>query len=238
MGSSYFYLEFLLVWASLLGAKGFKNPAIFALEYTLVPDAVYPTQLNQAAAGYAHVLSIVKDASRICVGGDSAGATLILSLLLHLAKSPEHHQNRPGLATLISPWATLVSPKNQNTPSDYLNAETLHLYARQYAGTKASLDDPLVSPGRCTESEWWQQAAPSMGFSILFGEEEVFAPETRDLIATLEKAGTSVDVREEPGSIHAWPVATLFLSDSQAERQKGLKDIVDVIAESMRDHSI
>ena len=43
MGSSYFYLEFLLTWLSVLKIHGgFRNPAILSLEYTLVPDSSYP----------------------------------------------------------------------------------------------------------------------------------------------------------------------------------------------------
>ncbi|KAI9875103.1 MAG: hypothetical protein M1830_008876 [Pleopsidium flavum] len=233
MGSSYFYLEFLLAWISLLKDAGYRNPALFALEYTLVPDAIYPTQLQQTLTGYDHVLSIVGDASRICVGGDSAGATLILSLLLHIANSPNCDQRRPGLATLISPWATLVSPRNRNTPSDYLNAESLQLYGSQYAGSKAALNDPLVSPGTCKDTGWWLRASPSRGFFIMYGSEEVFGPETRSLIQLLKDSGCHVDFQEEQGSIHAWPVATLFLSDSKAERKKGLVNITATICELM-----
>lgn len=116
MGSSYFYLEFLFAWLTLLKTSGFGNPAIFALEYTLVgsspTDASYPTQLHQAIAGYRYILTITNSSSKICVGGDSAGATLILSLLLHLAQGgkkkmamQEYDQEKmiPGMAVLISP---------------------------------------------------------------------------------------------------------------------------------------
>jgi acetyl esterase/lipase len=82
MGSSFFYMEFLLAWVSLLKEAGYRNPALFALDYSLVPDAVFPTQLQETLAGYQYVLSIAQNPSRICVGGDSAGATLILSFLL------------------------------------------------------------------------------------------------------------------------------------------------------------
>src|SRR3954471_17175012 len=96
MGSSYFYLEFLLSWLSLLKDSGrFQNPAIFALEYTLVPDASYPAQLYQTVAGYEYVLSMIQDPSKICVSGDSAGATLILSLLLHIASTNIHRKGPP-----------------------------------------------------------------------------------------------------------------------------------------------
>ncbi|MCJ1265176.1 hypothetical protein MMC22_005051 [Lobaria immixta] len=145
MGSSYFYLEFLVAWVTLLREAGYRNPTIFALEYSLVPDATYPTQVEQTMAGYEYVCSVTKDASRVCVGGDSAGATLILSLLLRLARW-NNDKSRPGYAVLISPWTTLVSPKNRDTASDYLNANSLHLYGRQYASSVANIKDPLVSP--------------------------------------------------------------------------------------------
>lgn len=229
MGSSYFYLEFLLAWLSILKDSGYRNPAIFALEYSLVPDACYPTQLQQAITGYKYALAKAPSPLKICIGGDSAGGTLILSLLLHLARQSESPM--PGMAVLISPWTTLASPQDRNTASDYLDTESLHLYARQYAGSKIALDDPLVSPGNCKEVEWWKRASPEKGFVFMYGAEEIFAPEIRDLVGLLKKANIKVESREEEGGIHAWPVASLFLSSTGEERQKGLKDIVSNIRE-------
>lgn len=231
MGSSYFYLEFLLVWVSLLRKAGYRNPAIFALEYSLVPDATYPTQAEQTLDGYEYVCSIT-DASRVCVGGDSAGATLVLSLLLRLAQS-NNQKLRPGYAILISPWPALLSSKNRDTPSDYLNADSLHLYGRQYALSKANLHNPLVSPGMCKDSIWWAKASPRAGFCILFGSEEVLGPEIKELIVQLRTSGCYVSAREEPGAVHAWPVATLFLSDTELERLKGLKDATQMIKQAI-----
>ena len=232
MGSSYFYLEFLLAWVSFLKLAGYRNPAILALEYSLVPDAIYPTQLQQTMAGYEHACSIVGDASRICVGGDSAGATLILSLLLFIGQQPSPQSHLPGYAALISPWPTLVSPRNQNTASDYLDAETLQRYGRRYAST-TRLDDPLVSPGSCQDPTWWANASPTAGFGILFGSEEVFAPEIESLVATLRRSGCAVGVREEPGGIHAGPVVALFLADTQPRRQRGMKDLTTMVKQSI-----
>ena len=232
MGSSYFYLEFLLAWVSLLKEAGYRHPAIFALEYSLVPDAAYPTQLEETISGYNFVCSITGDSSRICVGGDSAGAALVLSLLLKIAESPSYEKRRPGYATLISPWVTMVTPNNRNTASDYLDADSLHLYGRQYAASERNLQDPLVSPGVCEDLDWWAKASPSSGFCILFGSEEVFGPEIRDLVAVLRKSGCAVGVKEA-GCVHAWPVATLFLSDTKEERQKGLRDLVKMITQNV-----
>lgn len=233
MGSSYFYLEFLLAWVALLKDAGYSNPAIFALEYDLVPDAAYPTQLEQTIAGYNYVRTTVDDPSRICVGGDSAGATLILTLLLYIGKQPDFEDQKPGFATLISPWTTLFSSHNRNTASDFLDADSLHMYGRQYAGSDEKLDDPLVSPGVCRDIAWWRKACPTEGYGVIYGSEELLGPELRDLIVLWRKSGCAVSVREEPGAVHAWPVATLFLSDTQAERQKGLKDLVKMVRQAI-----
>lgn len=233
MGSSYFYIEFLLTWVSLLKDAGFKNPAIFALEYDLVPDAQFPKQLEQTVTGYEYVCSITEAPSRVCVSGDSAGATLILSLLLVIGGLPDNEKHLPGYASLISPWPTLFSTKNRDTKSDFLNADSLHLYGRQYAGEEQNLHDPIVSPGLCKDINRWSKASPTAGFCFMFGSEEVLAPEIRGLVALLRKSGCGVSVREEPGSIHAWPVAALFLGNSKIQRLQGLKELTRMIRRAM-----
>lgn len=229
MGSSYFYMEFLLAWVTLLKAAGYRNPALFALEYTLVPDATYPTQLHETLAGYQYVLSLAQSSTRVVVGGDSAGATLMLSFLLYLTEHPELRHQRPGLAVMISPWVTIVSKNNRNTASDFLNDKSLEQYGRQYIGKKASFDDPMVSPGHCKDATKWTNASPERGWYFLYGSEEVLGPETRELISLLKSTGTHVDEWEEQGGIHAWPVASLYLGESKEERLGGLHSIVGAI---------
>ena len=234
MGSNWFYMEFLIAWIDLLKQIGYRHPAIFAPEYDLVPDSIWPKQRDQVRRGYSHVCSVTQDSSRVCVAGDSAGATLILSLLLGLAESSSSgdggmSHNKPGLATLISPWCTINSPLHRNTSSDFLNASTLHTYGLQYAGSTQNLSNPLISPGTCEDLSWWSRASPKGGFCITYGSEEVFGPDIQQLVARLRKANVAVSVREEPGAVHAWPVVALFLGDTQAERQKGLKDLVGMI---------
>lgn len=230
MGSSFFYLEFLLAWVTLLKQAGYRNPAVFALEYTLVPDATYPTQLQETVAGYEHVLSVAKDPSRICISGDSAGATLALSFLLYIPGHPVLRDQRPGMALMISPWVHLVSPVNLNTRSDYLNAQSLERYGRQYCGSKVPVDDPLVSPGNCTDLERWRSASPTRGWVFMFGSEEVLANGTRDLVSLLESATLNVEDHEEPGGIHAWPVASLYLAKTTEERLECLRTIVKAVS--------
>ncbi|KAI4947165.1 hypothetical protein J4E86_008789 [Alternaria arbusti] len=229
MGSSFFYMEFLLAWVAMLKNAGYSNPALFALEYTLVPDATYPTQLHETVAGYEYVLSLAQSSVRVVVGGDSAGATLILSFLLYMSDHTDLRHQKPGLAIMISPWVTILSRENRNTESDYLNSSSLELYGRQYIGSKVSADDPIVSPGTCRDLNKWREASPEQGWYFLYGSEEVLGPETRRLISLLEKTGKEVDSWEEPGGIHAWPVASLYLGETREARLSGLKSIVEAI---------
>ncbi|KAK3368226.1 Alpha/Beta hydrolase protein [Podospora didyma] len=229
MGSADFYLEFLLSLVSLLTSAGYHNPAVFALEYTLVPNASFPTQLRETIGAYEHVLSVAEDPSIVCVSGDSAGATLILSLLLHLGCTEADGQDRssqlrkPALALLVSPWVTLVSTRHKNTDSDYLDVQQLHRYGKQFAGSNVFLRDPRASPGCCKDVAWWRRASPSNGIFITYGKEEVFAAEIEELIGVLQQANVLVGSKGEAGGIHAWPVASLFLSSTRGKRLHGLK---------------
>lgn len=234
MGSPYFYMEFLMAWMTLLRQAGFSNPAVFALDYTLSPEATYPTQVQQSLHGYKHALSLVSDPSRVVVAGDSAGGTLIMSLLLCLSNASHTRSLLPGLAVLISPWTTLLSSNNRDTSSDYLNASTLGKYAEQYIGRLASSDDPLVSPGNCTDLARWRKSSPTNGMYFVFGSEEVFAPEIKTVMGTLRKADIDVESHEEKDWIHAWPVVKLFLSNTEQERLSGLNRIVEVVKAKLK----
>lgn len=246
MGSTYFYLEFLIAWITCLKGRGFRNPAVFALEYTLVPDAIWPTQFEETRQGYKFLSDFMGNTGQICVSGDSAGATLILSLLLSLDK--QSALGRPALAVLISPWTHLFSNLNRNTPSDYLDRDALHLYARQYLGRALidddpaaaspqygerdvfSTDDKLISPGLSTH---WKDASPQKGFCIVHGSEEVFTSGIQQMVNNMRRDGVSVRVTNENAGIHAWPVVNLFLGESHSERLKGLNIMTDYVISSM-----
>lgn len=68
---------------------------------------------------------------------------------------------------------------------------------------------------------------------MMYGAEEVFAPEIRGLVRLWEKGGLEVGSEEEIGGVHAWPVASVFLGGTGEKRLRGLKVIVREIRERM-----
>jgi acetyl esterase/lipase len=89
-----------------------EEVAVAALQYTLLPDAQYPTQLQQAADAVAHLLASGRvTPGNLVVGGDSAGGNLTAQLLGHLLH-PHPAAREVVLAEplagafLVSPWVS------------------------------------------------------------------------------------------------------------------------------------
>ena len=117
--------------------------SVLLLAYTLVPEARYPTQLNQAATALSYLLYDQKrDPSSIVIGGDSAGGNLALSLLSHILH-PRPDTPRLTLtsplrgALLISPWvnfSTKHSSYVRNAGKDSLVENMLRKWGAMYLG--------------------------------------------------------------------------------------------------------
>lgn len=66
------------------GGSNREKVAVAVLQYTLTPQARFPTQMCQAASGLAHLLQSGIRPSQLVFGGDSAGGNLTVQLLSHL----------------------------------------------------------------------------------------------------------------------------------------------------------
>lgn len=139
--------------------------SIFALDYHLAPEFLYPTQLEEAVSAYDYLLhDMAIPAERVVVAGDSAGGHLVLSMLVSLQQ--RSWLAKPGGAMLFSPWLSLHHTRSTNADTDALSASFPKATARRFLGParadrEKKLADPLLeflNPHPKTE---WDAVLPS-----------------------------------------------------------------------------
>ncbi|OAA76390.1 alpha/beta hydrolase fold-3 [Akanthomyces lecanii RCEF 1005] len=234
--SAKFYLEFQLAVQSSLLEAGYENPAIFSLDYTLAPDKHFPGQLNEAMLGYKEVLAAADPETKICVGGDSAGGMLTLTLLQDLAarKLRDEPIRHPDLAILISPWVTLKTHLHRKSDLDYIQPDTLARFADLYTGGGGvGAYQAPASPGSCQDEGIWEAARPARGYIVTYGEEEGLADDIKYLIQHQKSRGTDVRVLMDLGGVHVWPVVSLQFCTTNERRVQGIRSIVKEIRSAL-----
>jgi acetyl esterase/lipase len=139
MGSAFGYRH--LAGALALAA----NAAALVPEYRLAPEHPFPAALEDALRTYEWVLASGTDPAQLTVAGDSAGAGLVLSLVLTLR---QQGLPLPGGILLLCPAVRLAFDHDMEMPSSDqpgMSVDQLRGFAESYlAGHPA--DDPLLDP--------------------------------------------------------------------------------------------
>ncbi|KAF9461395.1 Alpha/Beta hydrolase protein [Collybia nuda] len=135
------------------------NIGLVIFSYSLVPTAVFPTPLRQAALALNHVIASGVTPENIQIVGDSAGANLLLSLLSHILHPLDGIPRVPLRSRihgiyLMSPWVSLAGGTRsfvENDKSDVVGAMTFAYCARKvFSGVEESCYpylDPSLTPG-------------------------------------------------------------------------------------------
>jgi acetyl esterase len=125
--------------------------AVCAVSYSLAPEHRFPTQLLEAVAAIGWLRENADDmgvdASRIAVGGDSAGANLALSATLAL-----RDEGRSPVAMAVLSYGMFAA--DFDTPSHHrfgggqygLTTERMRWYWQQYLGQQGDPADPRAAP--------------------------------------------------------------------------------------------
>jgi acetyl esterase/lipase len=122
--------------------------------------------------------------------GDSAGAHLVLSLLLHLRHphplvSHVEIQGHFSGAVLVSPWVTMdtsADSMKSNKGKDILSLTALEYWAQNFLGG-ASLDcwnSPLIAP-----EDWWSDLLVD-DVLVTYGDRELLRDDISALCTKLE----------------------------------------------------
>ncbi|TAQ86633.1 hypothetical protein B7494_g5047 [Chlorociboria aeruginascens] len=187
-------------------AFGFANPsqkdvAVVVLQYSLASEEAnhYPYQLQQATSLIEHLLHSEKlSPSAITLVGDSAGAHLLLSLILHLSHpnplvSPLKMVGRFSGAVLISPWITM-GKSSESMPvdkhKDILKPGALAYWARNFLGDIATdaWNSPLIAP-----AQWWSDV-PVDEMVTMYGDDEILR---EDICVLCEKIKNTMSEDEK-----------------------------------------
>lgn len=203
---------------------------VLSVAYRLAPEHPFPAAPDDcyAAARWAqeHATDLGADATRICLGGDSAGANLAAVTALTLAR-----EARPVAAQLMIYPTTDAGAQHASlrlfSEGFVLTAADMVAFQEHYLGADFHLtrDDPRVSPARSPDLA---QSPPTLvttaGFDPLRDEGDVFA-------ATLHGLGVAVQAHREDSLVHGFLHMTTVVPAAHAAVERiarSFRQLVDV----------
>lgn len=173
---------------------------VFAPDYSLAPENPFPRAVEDAVGVYRGLLALGTPPQQICVGGDSAGGGLTLSLLLALraASSP-----LPSAAVLFSPWTDLAATGD----SVRTNSESCAMFDGNDIGPSARFYLGDTDPRNPLASPLYADLAGLPPLLIHVGADEVLRDDSTRLAERARAAGVSVELKVWPVVPHAWQLA-------------------------------
>lgn len=163
-----------------LAADG--NCTVIAVDYRLAPEHPFPTPVNDGLLAYRYIANnpdkFGVDATRLAVGGDSAGG----SLAAVVAQQTKNETYPPKLQLSWVPWVDMSRERESYklfATGFFLERVKMRWFKEQYIDDKVDTTDPMVSPifGDLKE------VAPAMimvgGFDLLRDEGVAYADKLR-----------------------------------------------------------
>ncbi|KAL4923793.1 lipase/thioesterase family protein [Aspergillus undulatus] len=207
-----------------------QSLSIFALTYTLVPVATYPTQLRQAVEALRYILVEKRHApGNVMLGGDSAGGNLVGGVLSHLAHTHPaidplklNDGSRIAGAVMIAPW-TCLQPEHGDRIIDFrgdlITPVVGPLWGGGYIGAAPK---DLYTDLSDAPPEWFAKF-PIRRILVCGGEREILLPVIEDFVEKL-RAGFqgNVEFCIGKGEGHVAPVYNLYIGDKR-ETQQGTR---------------
>src|SRR4051794_21179512 len=173
-----------------------SGASTFVVGYGLVPDHVYPSQLDSVTTAYRWLLD--RGATRVSVTGDSCGATLAVSLAV---RAREIGIDLPVSLLLMSAWTDFEATGcSYDTGSDpFFTREAVRALGAGYlAGTNPR--DPLAAPAQADV-----RGLPTTCLQV--GAEESLRDDSRRLAQRMAAAGVDVRLDEFADQLHTFQMA-------------------------------
>jgi len=189
-------------------AKGCQMKSL-VFDYRLAPEHPFPAGLDDCVEVYRYLLDQGYKSSDVIVGGESAGGTLVLSLLLALK---DKKISLPKAAFSISPVVDLSCSAESfkyNAKKDIAPMNSWNVWTQYYVG-ESNIKNPLLSPlfGDC-------KGLPPI--YICVGTHEIHLDDCINFADKAKKDGVQVALRKWKNMVHAFPVMSpLFPEAKQA----------------------
>lgn len=183
------------------------HASVFAIDYRLAPEHVFPAATDDALEAYRWLLDNGYAGKDIFITGDSAGGGLALATAIQIR---DLALPAPGGLMLLSPWLDLTSGALDNSThidDAMLSQKTLEHYAALYAG--AQRDHALVSPLHANLHD-----LPAT--LLIVGTEEILLEQAEHLYQQLAATGSKVRLSVYQEMWHVFPVQVGLLATADA----------------------
>jgi acetyl esterase len=177
------------------------QPAVF-LQYTTLPAAKYPVQMDQAYAALkwtvAHAAEFGADANRLAVAGNSVGGDMTAALTLMVKD-----RNGPKISYQVLLWPATNAAVDTCSYEEFANGRFLSQAFMKYgwdlyAPTRAERENPYVSPLRASSAEL-RGLPPTV---VVTDENDVLRDEGEAYAHRLQDAGVPTVSTRYNGTIH------------------------------------
>lgn len=207
---------------------GASRCAVIALDYRLAPYHKFPAALEDTYFAIcwtaAHAAELNIDATRIAVGGDSAGGNLAAAACLMARDRGGPEIAFQVLLYPITDYAFDTRSYSENGEGYFLTRERMMWFWNHYLEREEEGSNPYASPLRCEDLSGLPPAfVLTTEFDPLRDEGEAYADR-------LHEAGVAASVRRHEGMIHGF----LRRIDVFDRAREALYEIGDVLRQALR----